>query len=55
MRALLAMGLATGLVAGVMAQSPAELKVGDMAPDFTLQGTGDNNGALQVSHSLNNL
>jgi peroxiredoxin Q/BCP len=26
-------------VAGVMAQGPAELKVGDMAPDFTLPGT----------------
>ena len=39
MRVLVAMGLATALVAGVMAQSPAELKVGDMAPDFTLQGT----------------
>jgi hypothetical protein len=25
------------------------------AGDFTLQGTGDTNGALQVSHSLNNL
>src|SRR5688572_22597360 len=39
MRALLAMGLAAALVAGVVAQAPAELKVGDMAPDFTLQGT----------------
>ena len=39
MRALVAMGLAAALVAGVMAQAPTELKVGDMAPDFTLQGT----------------
>ena len=39
MRALLAMGLAAALVAGVMAQAPAELKVGDVAPDFNLQGT----------------
>ena len=27
------------LGAGLMAQAPAELKVGDMAPDFSLQGT----------------
>src|SRR5687768_17667110 len=39
MRALLAMGLAAALVAGVVAQAPSDLKVGDMAPDFTLQGT----------------
>lgn len=39
MRALLTMGLAAALVVGVMAQAPAELKVGDMAPDFALQGT----------------
>ena len=39
MRALLTMGLAAALAAGVMAQAPAELKVGDMAPDFSLQGT----------------
>jgi peroxiredoxin Q/BCP len=39
MRALLTLGLAAVLVAGVMAQTAAELKVGDMAPDFTLQGT----------------
>ena len=39
MRAMLTMGLAAALVVGVMAQAPAELKVGDVAPDFTLQGT----------------
>jgi peroxiredoxin Q/BCP len=39
MRALLTAGLAAALVVGVMAQAPAELKVGDMAPDFTMQGT----------------
>ena len=39
MRAMLTLGLAAALVAGVMAQNAAELKVGDMAPDFTLQGT----------------
>jgi peroxiredoxin Q/BCP len=39
MRALLTLGLAAALVASVMAQAAAELKVGDMAPDFTLQGT----------------
>jgi peroxiredoxin Q/BCP len=39
MRALLTIGLAAALTAGVMAQAPAELKVGDNAPDFTLQGT----------------
>ena len=38
MRALLTLGLAAALTAGVMAQR-AELEVGDMAPDFTLQGT----------------
>ena len=44
MKALLTFGLAAMLVAGVMtqtaaAQGAAELKVGDMAPDFTLSGT----------------
>ena len=39
MRALLTLGFVATLVAGVMAQGPAELKVGDMAPDFTLPGT----------------
>jgi peroxiredoxin Q/BCP len=33
------MGLAAVLGVGLMAQAPAELKVGDMAPDFSLQGT----------------
>ena len=35
----LAMGLAMVLGVGLMAQAPAELKVGDMALDFSLQGT----------------
>ena len=43
MKVLLTLGLAAMLVAGAVtqgaAQGPAELKVGDMAPDFTLQGT----------------
>jgi len=39
MRVLLTMGLVATLAAGAMAQSAVELKVGDMAPDFTLQGT----------------
>jgi peroxiredoxin Q/BCP len=39
MHALLTIGLMAVLVAATVAQSPAELKVGDMAPDFTLQGT----------------
>ena len=39
MRVLLTIGLVATLVAGAMAQSAVELKVGDMAPDFTLQGT----------------
>jgi thioredoxin-dependent peroxiredoxin len=39
MRGLLTLGLVATLVAGAMAQGAAELKVGDMAPDFTLQGT----------------
>ena len=39
MRVLLTMGLVAILAVGVMAQGAAELKVGDMAPDFTLQGT----------------
>ena len=38
MRALIAIGLAAALVVGVKAQS-AELKVGDMAPDFSLQAS----------------
>ena len=39
MRVLLTIGLVATLAVGVMAQSAAELKVGDMAPDFSLQGT----------------
>ena len=42
MRALMTMGLMAALAVGVMAQAPApavELKVGDMAPDFTLKAT----------------
>jgi thioredoxin-dependent peroxiredoxin len=39
MRVLLTLGFVATLVAGAMAQSAVELKVGDMAPDFTLQGT----------------
>jgi peroxiredoxin Q/BCP len=39
MRVLLTIGLVATLVAGAMAQGAAELKVGDMAPDFTLPGT----------------
>jgi peroxiredoxin Q/BCP len=40
MRVLLTIGLAATLAAVTMAaQGTAELKVGDMAPDFTLQGT----------------
>ena len=38
MRAMLTMALMTALAAGLAAQV-TELKVGDMAPDFTLQGT----------------
>ena len=38
MRVLWTMGLMTVLVAGMTAQG-TELKVGEMAPDFTLQGT----------------
>jgi peroxiredoxin Q/BCP len=43
MKVLMTFGLAAmlvaGAVAGTAAQGTAELKVGDMAPDFTLQGT----------------
>jgi peroxiredoxin Q/BCP len=42
MRALMTMGLVAALAVGVMAQAPApavELKVGDMAPDFTLKAS----------------
>jgi peroxiredoxin Q/BCP len=42
MRALMTMGLVAALAVGAMAQAPApavDLKVGDMAPDFTLQAS----------------
>jgi peroxiredoxin Q/BCP len=40
MRTWMTIGLAAVMAAAVMAQGPAvELKVGDMAPDFTLQGS----------------
>jgi peroxiredoxin Q/BCP len=42
MRALMTMGLMAALAVSVMAQAPApavELKVGDAAPDFTLQAS----------------
>jgi len=39
MRVLLTLGFVATLVAGVVAQGAPELKVGDVAPDFTLQGT----------------
>jgi peroxiredoxin Q/BCP len=45
MRALMTLGLAAALSAGVMAQG-ADLQVGDMAPDFTLQGTDGNTHQL---------
>ena len=44
MRALFAMGLAVALAVGVAAQAPVELKVGDTAPDFSLQGTDGKTG-----------
>jgi peroxiredoxin Q/BCP len=39
MRGLLTLGLVAVLVAGIEAQGAVELKVGDMAPDFSLPGT----------------
>ena len=42
MRVLMTMGLVAALAVGVMAQAPApavELKVGDIAPDFSLQAS----------------
>ena len=39
MRALVAMGLMAALTVGVMAQTAVELKVGDPAPDFSLQAS----------------
>ena len=45
-RALMMIGLAVALTAGLAAQAPSELKVGDMAPDFTLQGSDGNTHQL---------
>ena len=39
MRVLMTLGLVATLVGSAMAQGAIELKVGDMAPEFTLQGT----------------
>ena len=40
MKRLAILGVALGLaVTGAAAQTPGQLKVGDMAPDFTLQAT----------------
>jgi peroxiredoxin Q/BCP len=39
MRLLMTMGLVMALTVSAMAQGAAELKVGDMAPEFSLQGT----------------
>ena len=39
MRALMMAAMVAGLGVGMTAQMPAELKVGDMAPDFSLAGT----------------
>ena len=39
MRALVMAAMVAGLGVGMTAQMPAELKVGDMAPDFSLAGT----------------
>ena len=49
MRALMTMGLVAALAVSVMAQAPApavELKVGDMAPDFTLHASDGKNYKL---------
>ena len=39
MRVLMTLGFVATLVGSAMAQGAIELKVGDMAPEFTLQGT----------------
>lgn len=39
MRLMIALGMTTVLVGGVMGQTAVELKVGDAAPEFTLKGT----------------
>ena len=46
MRVLMTMALVMTLAGSAMAQSAAELKVGDMAPEFSLQGTDGNTHAL---------
>ena len=46
MRVLMTMGLVMTLAGSAMAQGAAELKVGDMAPEFSLQGTDGNTHAL---------
>lgn len=39
MRGLLTLAMVVGVGVGMTAQTPVELKVGDMAPDFSLAGT----------------
>ncbi len=39
MRRLLTLAMVVGVGVGMTAQTPVELKVGDMAPDFSLAGT----------------
>ena len=46
MRVLMTMGLVMALTGSAMAQGAAELKVGDMAPEFSLQGTDGNTHTL---------
>ena len=46
MRVLMTMALVMTLAGSAMAQGAAELKVGDMAPEFSLQGTDGNTHAL---------
>ena len=46
MRALMTMGLVMALAGSAMAQGAADLQVGDMAPEFSLQGTDGNTHVL---------
>ena len=46
MRVLMTMALVMTLAGSAMAQGAADLKVGDMAPKFSLQGTDGNTHAL---------